>query len=154
MATKDSLSGAAVTISSIEKRVHWLRVLEADPDHREARARLGYRLIDGRWYVPEEVRMAREQTQDLRRRLLKWMPILKSVIAGCRARDLKQRTEAFEKLAELEDSDAIPALEVTALQADDDLAPLLVQSIAKTETLEAATGAGTHCRVRCVWRRG
>jgi hypothetical protein len=122
-----------------QERIHWLRVLEANPDHKEARARLGYRLIDGRWYVPEEVRLAKEQTQDLKRRLLKWMPILKSLVKDCRARDMKRRSEAFQKLSEIRDPDAIPALEVAALQANDDLAPRLVRLIAETGTLEAAT---------------
>lgn len=122
-----------------QERVHWLRVLEAEPDHRDARARLGYRLIEGCWYLPEEVQLAREQTQDVRRRLLKWMPTLKSVIADCRARDPNRRSAGFGKLAKIGDPDAIPALEVAALQADNDLAPRFVQLIAETETLEAAT---------------
>ena len=96
-----------------QERAHLTRVLDLDPDQGEARQRLGFRRISGVWMLDSELKQAQDRGAAAAKALALWTPKLEELrnqMAPQRAEI--QRKAAREKLAAINDPDAIPALEV------------------------------------------
>lgn len=93
-----------------EARYHWLNVLTADPDHREALGALDSVWVDGDLVSPEDAKELAEQTKKNRKIDRKW----ERRIAGWQRALAGDEQEAAAALADLEavvDERAIPAFE-------------------------------------------
>src|SRR5208282_3354820 len=56
-----------------QARAHWTRVLEFDPDHAEARQRLGYRKLDGRWVDDRDIAQTRALARQASTTAAQWV---------------------------------------------------------------------------------
>jgi hypothetical protein len=139
---------------SAEREVHLRRVVELDPEHREARHALGYSRLDGRWTTQEEVMIKRgyvrykgqwktpqEVELDKNKEALKavqqeWFQKLKRWRGWLGS---KRDEEARHNIRTIADPAAAKAL---AMGLRDDADPqvrlLLVEALAKIDTSDAA----------------
>jgi HEAT repeats len=112
----------------VQRNVHLNRIIELDPDHLLARRALGfvfldggwitreqfrkqngYRLVGGRWVLPQELQLADEQEQ-LERSQLDWYARLKRYRATLRGDDARTAAAAAEAIRSINDPHAVRAL--------------------------------------------
>lgn len=93
-------------------RAHLGNVLALNPDQKEARAALGYALVDGVWLTPREIAQAKSRAAAAIAALNKWKPKLVAIRAGLQSRNPNARDTARQKLAAVQDAAAIPAIEL------------------------------------------
>ena len=94
-----------------QQRAHLTRVLELEPNHITARRELGYRWVDGAWLSAEEIAVAGRRAQAAERSLEVWSPKLLKLRDALERRNPRQQEIALERLLEIKDPEAIPALE-------------------------------------------
>ncbi len=109
------------------ERAHLTRVLTIDPDHIQARRRLGFVRTDDQWLSREDIRLAGQRDQKIRAALTTWRPKIESIKRRLQSRGLKQREYAQQQLREIDDADAIPALEALLVVESEPLANLVVE---------------------------
>jgi hypothetical protein len=95
-----------------EWRAHLGNVLALNPDHAEARAALGYQLVDGVWLTPKEIDQGKSRASAAVAALNKWKPKLTAIRDALTSSNPTRHELARKKLAAIQDSAAIPALEV------------------------------------------
>ncbi|MEO1526532.1 MAG: polymorphic toxin-type HINT domain-containing protein [Planctomycetota bacterium] len=96
------------------ERLHWQRVIQLDPSHREARLRLHLREFRGQLMTSDEIKdwkLAAARYEVAERR---WDPKINRLHREMRAARLKKESEAWEQLASINDPDAVPSLEKLA----------------------------------------
>lgn len=93
-------------------RAHLGNVLQLNPDHQEARALLGYRLVDGIWLTPEEIERANARAAAAVAALKQWRPKLLEIREALQQRVRKQQETAQQRFNAIEDPAAIPAIEM------------------------------------------
>ena len=116
-----------------QERAHLTRVLEIDPNHAEARERLGFRRVDGVWLSDEEVEAARVRGRDAMKAFAKWRPKIERIRQGLHQRSLARQDAARKQLREITDPAAIPALEQVLSGDSAELALAVIKTIAKFE---------------------
>ncbi|MDZ4780638.1 MAG: polymorphic toxin-type HINT domain-containing protein [Planctomycetia bacterium] len=94
-----------------QKRAHLTRVLELNPSHVAARQELGFRWVDGVWLSPEEIAASGRRAALAERSLEMWSPKLLKLRDTLERRSPQQREIARERLLEIREPEAIPALE-------------------------------------------
>jgi hypothetical protein len=101
-----------------QERAHLARVLEFDPEHPAARARLGFIRRNGEWVSGVEQRLANKRQREQADSLLRWRPQVRSIVSVLAHKhkatgdDLGERERSLAKLAAITDPMAIPALEL------------------------------------------
>ena len=112
-----------------QERAHLSRVLQLNSNHRIARKRLGYRLVNGQWVSNSELWQAASQSRKTRRAFRKWQPELKKLLSALDSRNEAQWLDAKEKLLALGETEAIPAIEVVLLSTASRHASLALAAI-------------------------
>ena len=77
-----------------QERAHLCRILDLLPDDAQARARLGYRRLEGNWVTEAEIQTADALREATRRALAKWRPKLEDLRDQLARRGEKQREAA------------------------------------------------------------
>jgi hypothetical protein len=95
-----------------EWRAHLGNVLALNPDHAEARAALGYQLVDGVWLSPKEIAQGNSRASAAVAALKKWKSKLVAIRTELQSRNPNLRNAAQKKLDAVQDAAAIPALEI------------------------------------------
>jgi len=111
------------------ERAHLMRVVEFEPNHREARERLGFRRVVGAWRSADELA---EEIAEVRRRninLAHWAPKLAEIIEQLDERSELRRRAAEERLRGIHDPAAIPALETALANRSQPRAELFVEIV-------------------------
>lgn len=124
---------------SSQARAHFTKVLELEPDHVEARTRLGFRQVDGTWIGPEEIREARERATIAARGLVEWKPKLIELAADIGGRKRFLREQALKEVKAIQDPAAILAFELVFSRHSPQLADLAVEQFARMKTHQAST---------------
>lgn len=127
-----------------QERAHLTRVLDATPDHAEARARLGFKQINGAWVTPDEVERQNQRTQAEAEALAKWKPQLEKLCDQLRQRSEQKRSAARTRLTEISDPAAIPAIEATLTTENEEMALLAVEIVGKMTASEATQSLIRH----------
>ncbi len=96
-----------------ERRIHWARVLEFDPQDAEALEALGLQIYEGRLLTQRQIAEAKQEARDQRQAMNHWQPKMAKWRKAIERSGSRARTEALEALATLSDPEAIPALEAT-----------------------------------------
>jgi hypothetical protein len=104
-----------------QERAHLTRVIDQDPNHAVARARLGFVREGNDWISPAEV--ALEQAREAARQaaIAKWAPVLREIRQDLEHRSLARRAKAQERLEAIEDGSAASAVEPVFGDAGDEL---------------------------------
>lgn len=127
-----------------QERAHLTRVLDLEPDHRTARARLGFRRVAGRWVSEEARQQAAQQRGEQREALADWLPKIRSLSNQLRRRSEASREAAAESIRSIRDPRAIPALEAALSASSDDAARLVLDALSAMPEQEAVVSLARH----------
>lgn len=100
-----------------QERAHLSRVLDFDPEHGAARARLGFSRRNGEWISSAEQRLATARQREQVDAIRKWRPQIRAIMAvlthkvKASADDARERERSLAKLAAITDPLAIAAIE-------------------------------------------
>ncbi len=119
-------------------RAHLGNVLALSPDNKEARAALGYELVDGVWLTPQEIAQGKSRVAAAITALNKWKPKLVAIRNGLQSRSPGLRASAEKKLAAVQDAAAIPALELVFSAENEPMALAGVDHFADMRAADAS----------------
>lgn len=119
-------------------RAHLTRVITIEPDHAQARLKLGFRRVDGRWVKPEEIQQAMQQRLQQQQDLQRWQSQIEEIVHGLSQRGLRKREKAAERLLATTDPAAIPAVETLMAGAGESNALLMIRWLAQMPGNEAS----------------
>ncbi len=118
-------------------KAHWFGVLDRDAFDIEARQQLGHTFLYNRWFSPQEMREAKAASETLEQQLKQWIPKVREWKIALESNDTKKRLKAIEQLKNLEDADAIPALDIAVGQTNPAAAKHFISAIARFQTRQA-----------------
>jgi len=122
-----------------QKRAHLTKVLELNPNHAGARRELGFRWVEGVWLSAEERQASAKRAAQAADSLSAWSPKLIKLRDTLERRSLRHREIAMERLREINDPQAIPALEAVFGAHSEGAALALIDVLAQIEGVDAAT---------------
>jgi hypothetical protein len=128
----------------MQERAHWFKVLEIDADHAAARARLGFVRVGGKWITRSEVENTRQRKIGTEQAFKKWSAALRPIRIGFESGDPQRIAAAREKLSQIRDPDAIPAMEAMLSRLNLDAASAVVFTIRQMPGPDAAVGLARH----------
>jgi len=121
-----------------QERAHLTRVIELEPNHSEARTRLGFRRIDGRWVSAAEILAARERSVQMRKDFARWQPKLIELRRTLLRSEGSRLQFTQNQVRSINDPSAIPALELVLGTANEMCAGLVVDTLSGISDPEAA----------------
>ena len=119
-------------------RAHLSNVLVLNPDHQQARAALGYQLVDGVWLTPQEIEGANARAAAAVAALNQWKPKLAAIRDGLQGKSPHRRELARQKLAAVQDAAAVPSLELVFCDDTEPVARVGVDKFAQMTVAEAS----------------
>ena len=119
-------------------RAHLSNVLVLNPDHKEARALLGYQQASGIWLTAQEIGGTNVRTAAAVAALKKWGPQLLTIRNDLKQSDPKRREAARQRLAAIQDAAAILALELVFCCDTEPMALAGVEKLAEMTVAEAS----------------
>lgn len=125
-----------------QERAHWTQVLLLNPDHVEARQRLGFQGGPGNWTSAAEAGRQVATEQARREALVKWQPLAQQLREGLEHRSPERRKFALEKMSRLNDAAAVPAIEIVFGRAQEQVAREGIKLLGDIGGLEAAEALG------------
>lgn len=81
-----------------QERAHLTQVVELEPDHAEARRRLGFRLVGLDWISADDIRASAEKQSAEQAALRRWLPEVNEIRRQLHSRRQVQRQKARERL--------------------------------------------------------
>ena len=114
-------------------RAHLNALIKLDPDHNGARQVLGYQLVEDEWISPERISELAEQSQVTQRSLDKYGAKIQQLLNNGTSKEA-----IANKIAEISDPLAIPAMEMAASTMGDEAAKQVVAWLATIDTPEAS----------------
>ena len=127
-----------------QARAHLTRVLELDPDHAEARQRLGYRKLDGRWVDEHEMAQTLALARKASSVAAEWVSRLQKLRDRLVDNNASKREKARAELMALRDPAAADAIDVVFCRQTSDMALLGVDSLKNIQAPEAARVLAWH----------
>ncbi|MFV1966885.1 MAG: polymorphic toxin-type HINT domain-containing protein [Pirellulaceae bacterium] len=127
-----------------QERAHLSRVVDLEPNHRSARARLGFRPANGRWVEDAAIRATEERQQAERRAMAKWRPDLEEWRDDLLQRSEKKRMAAAAAVRDIQDPAAIPAMERVLSPHSLEAALLVVEALSQMPGQEAVESLMRH----------
>ena len=110
------------------QRAHLYHVLSFDPNHAEARGRLGFELVDGRWVSSAERKASKRQSQQAQQSLTQFRAQMYDVRSHL---DAGQRDAAKAILLAIDDPQAVWAIELLLATHSEPAAELALQAMAR-----------------------
>lgn len=127
-----------------EERAHLSRVVDFQPDHLEARQKLGFRRIADRWWSREEMEREQRRSETVAAGLDAWRGKVEAIAKNWNDKAELRRRHAREQLAAIKDSAAIPALEQVLSNLHADAAWASVEKIATFFDQESTLSLARH----------
>jgi hypothetical protein len=121
-----------------QERAHLSQVLRFDPNHLEARGRLGFLRIDGEWMHRDEIGETVDQLRNDRKALATWRPQIERLTKALHHRGELKREAAKKQILEIHDPSAIPALEAVLARDSQESAELAVETMNSMPTRQAS----------------
>lgn len=112
-----------------QERAHLTQVLRFNPNHAEARNRLGFLRINGRWVHVREIAETAAQIRGEQRSLATWRPEIERLTKALNHRSELKRETAKKQILEIDDPEAVPALETILAASSQPAAELAVETI-------------------------
>jgi hypothetical protein len=127
-----------------EERAHLSRVIDFQPDHLEARQKLGYRRINDRWWSSEELEREQRRSEAITAGLDAWRSKVETIAKNWNASAEIRRRSSREQLAAIRDPAAVPALEQILSNLNAEAAWASVEKIASFQDSEASASLARH----------
>ncbi len=127
-----------------QERAHLMKVLAINPEHAEARERLGFRRIDGAWMHADEIGGAVAELRNERESLAKWQEEMESILKGLHHTNKLKRDTARDKLMAITDVTAIPAMEMILSSDSEEVSLLVMEALDRMPQHEAAMSLARH----------
>lgn len=112
-----------------QERAHLTHVLTLEPGNIEARRRLGFIAIDGEWMSVQQIRESLEKRRTDQEHIARWRPQMERLLKGFRSRSENVRNTTLEKLAEITDATALPAIELMLSNENETVAKAVAKTI-------------------------
>ncbi len=123
-----------------QERAHLTRVLDLEPNHAEARRRLGFRRIDGTWLSAKEIAEANERARKAAAATKEWAPKLVAIRDGLLQESRHRRDAARKRLLAIDDPDAVTAIESVFCRHSEEMAEYGVRVLAGIKGHDASSG--------------
>jgi len=136
---------------SLRRRAHLTAVLEIDPNHRTARAALGYQKIGPFWFSKRERARQLRAGKQAARNLKRWTPRITSLRKGLTSGSAGRYRLAVKRLKAIDDPAAVPAIELILADHSPQLAGLVVDFLGRRPH-QAATMALARQAVFSPWK--
>lgn len=94
-----------------QERAHLQRVIEFEPDHREARTRLGFVERGSRWIEARSFWQGENDAMRMEQAVQRWNKKIRGIAKGLRDSNPRREEAANARLVEITDPDAIYAIE-------------------------------------------
>jgi hypothetical protein len=127
-----------------QARAHLTRVLEFNPDHAEARQRLGFRSVNGTWVDEHEIAEAQTLVREASAAAAKWVPRLEGLRDRMAGRNADQQEKAKGELAAIRDADAAQAIDTVFCRQTSEMALLGIELLKNIHARQAATVLAWH----------
>ena len=127
-----------------QERAHLTKVLDINQDHADARNRLGFQRVDDQWLNLAQLDESRQQLLAEQESLADWRPKLEKLREALRHRSEFKRKVAADRILEIHETSAIPALEATLSTDSEDAAALVVEVLSNIAGHEAAQSLVRH----------
>lgn len=114
-------------------RAHLFAIINIEPDHRAARAALGYQLVNDEWVSPEKIDELAAQAQQAETSLSEYGPRLQRIFRGAESDSV-----AISQLAQIKDPLAIPAAEMLATSLSDAACNVMIRWIDTFDSPDAS----------------
>jgi hypothetical protein len=123
-----------------QERAHLTAALELsdNPDDSGLRARLGQKSVGGVWMNDDDVRNEKQRQAAARKNLKAWRPAISRISKKLASTNDSVRQAARRQLLEINDPNALPALEAVFAESDLEASRLLVDALASFKTYKAA----------------
>lgn len=127
-----------------QARSHLTRVLHHDPEHAIARTELGFRRVNDRWVLQEEIDAAREMDRVQQVANRTWLPKLEKIASQLTNDSINRQQVGLKQLHEIEDPLAIQAIEAVLSSTSPDLATMALEAISSMPQHEATLSLARH----------
>ena len=127
-----------------QARAHLSRVLELDPDHAEARKRLGFRLVDGLWVDDRDIAEARTITRKATAAAAKWVPRLEKLRDRLSGDNAGQTEKARAELMAIRDPEAVEAIDTVFCRPTNGMSLLGIELLKDIPTPRATAVLAWH----------
>ena len=127
-----------------QERAHLTKALDHNPDHADARNRLGFRRVNDQWMSNEEILAGQQQREMERTSLTEWRPQLEKLRDALNHRSEFKRNVAADRIRNISDVNAIPAMEVVLSTNSEAAASLVVDALRKMPGHRSAQSLVRH----------
>ena len=131
-------------------RSHFTRVVDMNPEHAEARTKLGYLKVNGRWVLKEELQAAQELAQEHREAYRLWAPRIEEIVELLTSESPRRRRVGLKRLQAIQDPGAIASMEALLSDVSPDLALVTLETISKMPQQAATLSLARHA-LRAKW---
>jgi hypothetical protein len=121
-----------------QERTHLTKVLDLEPDNADARARLGFRLIDGQWLSSQEIQGAKQRAKLASLAVGRYAKPLRAIVASLASNDEKVQSAGKARLMEIQDPAAIPLMEAALKDKEDPIGLAFVDALSAMSSPEAS----------------
>ena len=121
----------------VQARAHYYAALADSPNLAEARRALGHVQLGDQWIDQTDLKAAQQSARLMLQQLDEWVPKLNVIARTLQMGSASKKADALEELDKLDAVTALPALELFAVNLDDDIAMPLIRKIAGIRSREA-----------------
>jgi hypothetical protein len=129
---------------SDQERAHLFRVLDLSPDQATARQRLGFVRRQGNWISQTEISQDSEKRKQQQLAQSTWQPVMQEILVGLKHRSEQRRQKASERLLQVLDPAAIPAMDQVIGTAGETEERLVLDVLRQMTAPEAAHALARH----------
>lgn len=118
-------------------RAHLHAMLLENPNDLRARKSLGHQWVGDRWFTPQEIEEVLEETEQASKAIQHWLPTLERVVTRIASKSAKIKKSGIQELSEIEDANAVFAMELLVPHVEDSVGLLLVSQISRFQSRPA-----------------
>ena len=127
-----------------QERAHLTQVLELNPNHAEARGRLGFRRFQGRWITEQQIQETNQLQRAQLQALAAWRPKISELRKELLGGNQQERQLAESVIRSISDPEAIPALELLLSRQSQDAARMVLDALANMSHQQASLSLSRH----------
>lgn len=120
-----------------QARAHLTRVIELEPNHLEAREKLGFIRSGQTWISVDEVRANAALADSVRANFARWQPKIVAIREGLQAKARYRREAAFRELYAIQDPNAVGTLEALLGYDSPELCEIAIKKLSTMTDREA-----------------